>query len=262
MILLVDAGNTRIKWALIESARLATTPLGQWASFGTVLRADICQMADSLQGTDISRVVISNVAGAEMRAELERMVLRAVGVKPVPLTWFASQAELAGIRNGYRNPTQLGCDRFAAMIGAHALFPNQPLVIATCGTATTVDAVAADGRFLGGMILPGLGLMATSLAKNTAQLPQVPQYNVAAQPFADNTNDAIVAGCINAQVGAIERAVAAHAALLDAGQPAAQCILSGGAAFMIAPHLAVAANKVDNLVLIGLQATLLHHSTC
>ncbi len=256
MLLLIDAGNTRIKWALMELARLGRAEPGHWSVYGSVQRSEIGKIADSLRDIDIARVVISNVAGPEMRDALERMVLRAVGLKPVPLTWFASLPQLAGIRNGYRNPAQLGCDRFAAMIGAHALFPGQPLIVATCGTATTVDAVGADGHFPGGMILPGLGLMASSLAKNTAQLPQVPQYNVIERPFADNTNDAIVSGCIAAQVGAIERAAAAHADLLGTTPQQIRCVLSGGAAAMIAPYLSGDVRRVDNLVLIGLQTAL------
>lgn len=263
MLLLVDAGNTRIKWALMDAGQATAATLGKWAASGSALREDLSRMAEALQRTCIDRVVISNVAGQPMREALERVVLRITGVKPVPISWFTAVSELAGIRNRYRDPAQLGCDRFAAMIGAHALFPGQPLIVATCGTATTVDAVSADGDFLGGMILPGLGTMATSLAKNTAQLPEVPEYNVVSRPFADNTNDAIISGCIAAQVGAIERAVAAHAALLQEQASALQCILSGGAADMIAPHLSFAAGKVDNLVLIGLQAALtIHPSSC
>lgn len=254
MLLLVDAGNTRIKWALMQSARVGIAELGHWAGYGSVRREDVCQMGDALKGMDISRVLISNVAGAEMRAALERMALRAMGMKPVPLTWFVSQAELAGVKNCYPNPAQLGSDRFAALIGARALYPGVPLLVATCGTATTIDALDADGRFLGGMILPGLGLMTASLAQHTAQLPQVPQYNVGAHPFADNTQDAIANGCIAAQAGAIERALAAHAALLKQDAAAVQCILSGGAAAAIAPHVAGTVRQVDNLVLIGLQA--------
>lgn len=251
MLLLVDAGNTRIKWALMESALLGRSALGHWAVFGSVRKEDYCQLADSLKGIDISRVLVSNVAGAAMKEQLEHMILRAAGLKPVPLHWFSSEPELAGIRNGYRNPAQLGSDRFASMIGAHALYPDQALIVATCGTATTVDAITADGRFIGGMILPGLGLMAASLAQNTAQLPQVLPDALRFQRFADNTSDAIVAGCISAQVGAIEAAVAEHAQAL--GTPV-QCVLSGGAAPFIAPQLSVTAACVDNLVLIGLQA--------
>jgi type III pantothenate kinase len=87
-------------------------------------------------------------------------------------------------------------------------------------------------------------------------LPQVPQYNVGAHLFADNTQDAIASGCIAAQAGAIERAVAAHAALLKEDASRLQCIVSGGAAATIVPHLAGAVRQVENLVLIGLQAVL------
>lgn len=250
MLLLVDAGNTRIKWALMDSALLGTTGLGHWAQYGSVRKEDHCQLGDALRDVDIARVLVSNVAGPAMREQLERMILRAAGLKPVPLDWFAAVPQLAGVKNGYREPGQLGSDRFASLLAAHALFPDRVLVVATCGTATTVDALCADGRFAGGMILPGLGLMASSLARNTAQLPEVPPQEIASTPFADNTGDAIAAGCLNAQVGAIERAVAAHAAAQ--GGPVL-CILSGGAAAFIAPHLSVACQSVDNLVLIGLQ---------
>ena len=127
-------------------------------------------------------------------------------------------------------------------------------MVVTCGTATTIDALKADGSFIGGMILPGLGTMAQSLAVNTAQLPvAIPtampvNADNAEHLFADNTQDAIINGCISAQVGAITRALAAHAP--------ARCIISGGAAAYIAPHLPSPCEQVDNLVLIGLAASL------
>jgi len=246
MLLLIDAGNTRIKWALCDSAASA---LGSWSKHGAVLHEDLSTLAEAWRQASISHVLISNVAGQTMRDQLEQTLLRAHGLKPLPITWFASTPQLGGIQNNYRNPAQLGCDRFAAAIGAHALFPDQTLLIATCGTATTIDAVSAKGQFVGGMILPGLGLMASALARNTAQLPQVPAQNTTLQPFADNTDDAIVSGCLSAQVGAIERAYAA----LSAQYGAVTCLLAGGAAAYIAPHLTVAHQMVDNLVLIGLQ---------
>lgn len=260
MLLLVDAGNTRVKWALISAGDpVQARALGAWAASGSVLRTQIRELAETWRGLQITRVLLSNVAGPTMRAELEQALLGALGMTPVPLEWFSSVPELGGVRNAYRTPGQLGCDRFASAIGAHAMFPAQPLVIATCGTATTVDAVTAEGVFGGGMILPGLGLMAASLAKNTAQLPLVAEDLRVSDPFADNTDAAIASGCIAAQAGAIERAVAAHART----QPGAvRCILSGGAARFIAPHLSVPCEKVDNLVLIGLQAVATHTTSC
>ncbi|WP_019142145.1 type III pantothenate kinase [Noviherbaspirillum massiliense] len=250
MLLLVDAGNTRVKWAVPENA---SGGLGRWAHSGLVEHAQLDRLVDEWRGLGITRALLSNVAGAVMRERLQQMLTEATALPPQALHWFASVPEAGGVRNQYRNPAQLGCDRFASAIGAHALFPGEALIVATCGTATTVDAVTADGVFLGGMILPGLGLMASSLAKNTAQLPQIAQDLLVSQPFADHTDAAIASGCIAAQAGAIERAVQA---LSKRQAPAEQvrCVLSGGAAALIAPHLSVPHQRIDNLVLIGLQA--------
>ena len=243
MLLLIDAGNTRIKWALAE----AGAPLGVWVDSGAVAHAELNHLPACWQGRAITRAVVANVAGPKLRDQLQLMLPTTV------IDWFASLPQLDGMRNGYRNPSQLGCDRFAAALGARALEPGKALVVATCGTATTIDAVSADGRFLGGMILPGLGLMAASLAKNTAQLPQIAPGKPLAAGFADNTDDAILAGCLSAQAGAIERACALHRA--------SACIISGGAAPYIAPVLAVAHRMVDNIVLTGLQRAAAADST-
>ncbi len=231
-ILLIDAGNTRVKWALADT----TAAPGQWLAHGAVLHAELA----TLTWPDAACALVSNVAGAALRAQLADLLA------PLPVTWFTSTATLAGITNGYRDPAQLGGDRFAAAIGARALDPGRALVVATCGTATTIDAITAEGRFVGGMILPGLALMAGSLAKNTAQLPQVTPGAALPPAFANNTMDAIVSGCINAQAGAIERAVAAHGA--------DDCIVSGGAAGYIVPALSIPHTVRDNLVLAGLHA--------
>ena len=249
MLLLVDAGNTRVKWALVPNAGRDPQDLGRWAESGLVEHARLRELADAWRSKQIVRALISNVAGQAMRETLEQVLVASFGLQPVPLEWFASVAELGGVRNNYRNPQQLGCDRFASAIGAHARYRREALVVATCGTATTVDAITPDGVFLGGMILPGLGLMASSLAKNTAQLPQVAESLPVSEPFADHTDAAIASGCLAAQAGAIERAVAAHA---RHGAMPVRCILSGGAASLISPHLTVPHERIDNLVLIGL----------
>ncbi|MCA1326143.1 type III pantothenate kinase [Herbaspirillum sp. alder98] len=250
--LLIDAGNTRIKWGVPLAHGL-----GRWLVEGAVERGQVMQLAQAWQPLtgEVGRVCISNVAGAALQAELAQ-VLHAVFGAALEIEWFASLPQRAGVRNGYRTPGQLGCDRFAAAIGARALFPAQELVVATCGTATTVDAVSADGVFLGGMILPGLAMMTTSLAANTAQLPQIGGISTSVGPFADNTGDAIIAGCIAAQAGAIEHALRQRR---QAGVAPLRCVLAGGAGQLLVPHLALGdamLEKVDNLVLIGLQAAL------
>lgn len=249
MILLIDAGNTRVKWALAETGARP----GTWIAHGAVMHADLQQLelhlGDAVADRGVDRIVIANVAGGALRVQLEYVLQRTFPAMILPeqaIEWFASAPALAGVTNGYRNPAQLGCDRFAAAIAGHTLAAGREVVVANCGTATTIDAVTADGVFLGGMILPGLALMASSLARNTAQLPQIAPGAKLPAGFADNTDDAILSGCLAAQGGAIEHAVALH--------QASDCIVSGGAAPFIAPTLKVAHRVVDNVVLIGLHA--------
>lgn len=236
MMLLIDAGNTRVKWAL---AAPGAAP-GQWQASGAALLAELEQLAPLWAGLGARAALVANVAGPEVASRIAAALPARLAVH-----WFASTERCANVTNGYREPARLGCDRFAAAIGAHALFPAQDLVVATCGTATTIDAVRADGLFIGGMILPGLALMQSSLARNTAQLPQV-TGDAAAPLFADNTFEAIRSGCLSAQAGAIERACSAF--------DNARCILAGGAAAAIAPRLRVPHVLVEQLVLVGLAA--------
>ncbi|NGZ88327.1 type III pantothenate kinase [Duganella aceris] len=248
MILLIDAGNTRVKWALAAPG----AALGEWTAHGAVAHTDLPQLelawSEATAGREVSGILIANVAGNALHVHLEYVLQRTFPamLPQLAIEWFASVPALAGLTNGYRNPAQLGCDRFAAAIAGHALAPDRPVIVANCGTATTIDAVTADGVFLGGMILPGLGLMASSLARNTAQLPQIAQDGKLPDGFADNTDDAILSGCMTAQSGAIEHAFALHGA--------AECIISGGAAPFIAPMLKVPYRIVENIVLIGLHA--------
>jgi type III pantothenate kinase len=238
MLLLIDAGNTRIKWA----AAAAEGAPGRWLGQGAVAHAALAQVIPQWRGFSFLRTLVSNVAGAAIAAQIAE-ALAAAGVRPESIEWFRSTPSRAGVTNGYHQPAQLGCDRFASLLGASHRYPGQALLVVTCGTATTIDALDTSGRFNGGMILPGLGTMATSLALNTAQLPAVAEAAFE-RVFADNTRDAIISGCLHAQVGAIAQAQAA--------MPGAYCLLSGGAAPHIAPHMTVPFEQVDQLVLLGL----------
>jgi type III pantothenate kinase len=214
MLLLIDAGNTRVKWALTygpapHADPAAAAPFSAapgWIAEGAVVLAGVGELHRAWRGMPIARVLISNVAGAGLRLALEEQLELATRDAAAPaVEWFASTPACAGLRNGYRQPTQLGADRFASAIGARALFEGSALLVVGCGTATTIDVVGAAGDFIGGMILPGLDTMALALAANTAQLPQVDSRPGQAG-FADNTVDAIRNGCLAAQVGAIEGA--------------------------------------------------------
>lgn len=258
-MLLVDAGNTFIKWALTHTDQPFSPESVNWKEFGAVRHHELSSLKhiwqDLHQHSPFDHVIISNVAGQNLGNTLFDY-LKALEPSPGKIDWFYSVPSLAGVQNTYRDYRKLGSDRFASLVGARALHPEQALVVVTAGTATTIDALSPDGTFMGGMILPGLKLMAESLAQNTAQLPEVSQNNSRISCFANETENAIISGCINAQAGAIERAVADHGKQFDK----IQCLLSGGAARFIALNLSIPHRIIDNLVLIGLHRSSLQQA--
>jgi type III pantothenate kinase len=232
-VLAIDAGNTRIKWGVHDGAR--------WQAQGWVATSRVSDLKAKLARIPAPRVImISNVAGAALRVRLRRILPAA----PTP-RWIKSARKQCGVSSSYAVSSQLGCDRWAALIGAYRLFGTAAVVV-NAGTALTVDAVTGDGVFAGGIIVPGVDLMRRVLADNTAALKQRPgKFGF----FPDTTRDAIVSGAINASCGAIERMARF---LEEAGQAPPLCVLSGGGAPLLAPHLNLEVKLVDNLVLEGL----------
>jgi type III pantothenate kinase len=204
--------------------------------------AKAASLAEALSASPrASRAIASNVAGALVRQELER-TCAALGAA---IVFIGSQAEQLGVKSGYRDPGQLGTDRWAALIAAHHAGPGHKLVV-NAGTALTIDALTADGRFLGGVIVPGPALMRRSLDRGTAGLRLT---EGAFAPFPASTPDAITTGAIQACAGAIGRM---REAMAGADCAPSQILLSGGAAAEIAGHLPIAATIRENLVLDGL----------
>ncbi len=244
--LLIDIGNTFLKWGFYR-ARLpgqAILAQDQVVHFGRVLHEEIPNVMTQWRAFPApKRVVISNVAGTLIR----NPVMRAFEIWPQEHApdWISSQAQQCGVSNGYLNPAALGCDRWAAMIGARAILGARAALVVVCGTATTVDLLAADGRFLGGGIMPGLGLMQRVLHQHTATLPDA-QGEYVEHPR--QTVDAIATGCAHAQAGAVERIFHLHAAQ----HADLACVISGGAARTLAPRLTVEHMVHENLVHDGL----------
>ena len=231
MILLLDAGNTRIKWAVWDKR--------SWLAEGAISTADAPALSDLMRSYPrLTEVLGVNVAGDETAVK----IAQALSWLPLP-KWITSGRAAWGIENSYTEPAQLGADRWAAMIGARA-HHRGPCLVVTAGTATTVDLLDASGRFLGGLILPGVRLMRQALAQNTAQLT-LQQGQFALQPR--STPDAIESGCVQAQLGAVERMFAQIA-----GQTDAMCLLNGGDASRLMAGLGIPTRQIDNLVLKGL----------
>ncbi|MDQ6620536.1 MAG: type III pantothenate kinase [Pseudomonadota bacterium] len=245
--LVLDLGNSRMKWGLYG-------PRG-WMAAGVTSNTDIGSLAlrDWQNLPRPLRAIGVNVAGEAARVRVEAQVAR---WRLTP-QWLMSSAAACGVSNGYRTPTQLGPDRWASLIAARQrslgadLFPS-PAIVVNAGTAVTVDALDGEGRFVGGIILPGLRLMLRALAENTAAL-KVSAGGFTA--FPDNTADALYSGAVQAVTGAIEQ----MRARLDEPERSARCFLAGGAAQELAPHLTGNVEVVDNLVLEGVLA--LAHAT-
>ena len=233
-ILAVDAGNTRIKWGLHAQ--------GSWQVQGwaeTARPAALVRAWSGLEPPDA--IVATNVAGARVAKVLASAARRLKR----HLRYVRSAARQAGVSNSYDNPAQLGADRWAALIGARYIHPG-PCVVVGAGTTVTIDALSGDGVFLGGMIIPGAGLMRGALARHTAGLrPRGGRYAF----FPARTADAIESGGVNALVGAIERM---RRFMQETGQSAPLTLISGGDARLLAPHLNGTVEVVDNLVLEGI----------
>ncbi|MBU6493224.1 MAG: type III pantothenate kinase [Burkholderiales bacterium] len=253
--LLIDAGNTRLKWALAPMPAPQNRQPGRpaYLASGAVAQHDWPALTEQLTAATAmapQHIWLSNVAGAAAEQALRGALRQLWGhAAPAPrLHSIRAQAAQCGIVNHYTDPAQLGCDRWATLIGARAAFPGEHLLVATLGTAATLESLSATGDFLGGLIAPGPALMLTSLAKGTAQLPTVLPAQLADAPFATDTRAAMLAGCLAAQAGLIERSYAALRARLGE----VRCVLTGGAGQWLSTHLCIPHTEHDNLVLAGL----------
>lgn len=243
-LLALDIGNTRLKWALYDTPVPCSTPLAQGAEF----LENIDRLAESVWSglPPPSSMLGCVVAGDAVKLRVQEQM----EIWDVSPHWVISSEFEAGVTNGYDHPTRLGADRWVAIIGAWqrivATGRNRPLVVVMVGTAVTVEAIDATGRFLGGLILPGHGIMLRALESGTAGL-HVPTGEV--RPFPTNTSDALTSGGTYAIAGAVERMVQ-HVRQHCGEDPA--CIMTGGAGWKMAPSMSTPIELVDNLIFDGL----------
>lgn len=235
MILCIDAGNSLVKWGVARDS--------EWLAQGRVAHADIPRLAERWQSIGApKKVAISNVAGEKVRSALNVLFAR---WRLAP-AWLTATTAQCGIRNGYEQPAQLGSDRWAAMIAAWARVQGACIVVSV-GTALTVDALSADGEFLGGAIMPGHQLMLDALGRKIPQLSSTSSGAVRVFPI--NTADAVQTGIHLALAGMIDRM---GDSLAGKANGAVAYIVSGGGAEKIRDLLPTNTQFVDNLVLEGL----------
>lgn len=238
MRLLLDLGNTRLKWALRDGA--------QWREQGAVAWNDdvVLALHEAWRNLPAPRDVFgASVVDGARETQIAAVVSTCFDRST---TWLRTPAEACGVRNAYPEPGRLGVDRFLGMVAARAE-GLAPCVLAGVGTALTLDALAADGRHLGGLIAPGPQLMQQSLLGATTRvLVDRPGRVLDA---ADNTPDAVASGCWQAAAALVERFVA-HMSESLGGAP--QLILGGGDAESLAPLIAHPVRLSQDSVLRGL----------
>jgi type III pantothenate kinase len=239
MHLLIDLGNSRLKW--VQHAT------GLWRTDAVLLDSEknTESLFDMAWGkiAKPQRVIVCSVSSPERSNALERWIQTHWSVTPhIALP----RAEQLGVKNLYRRPEQLGADRWAALIGARGLTDSAVCVV-DAGTAVTVEALSAKGEFLGGAIFPGLRLLRDSLARGTVAI--APAEGNTVDCLARSTADGVAAGTLFGLAGAVERLIDEYRRSL--GEPM-QIFLTGGDAPALAAHLRVPVTMVPDLVLKGL----------
>ncbi len=242
--LLLDVGNSRLKWGVLDDGAIRRT--GHIAQ-ATIREQGIAALTSKLP-RDVDAALASNVAGSSVATRLSGVVSMHCGCE---LRFVHASKSACGVTNSYRRPRHMGVDRWVAMIGAWAELESA-CVIVDAGTAVTIDALDDDGKHIGGQILPGTTLMAAALTSHTSGIPNVvPRAGAGAigmSMFASSTTRAVEQGAINAVVGAIERATWT----LDEHGLAAEIVLTGGDASRILKSLDDEALHRPHLVLSGL----------
>jgi type III pantothenate kinase len=260
-VLLVDIGNTRIKWAMWHDGRLGRM---RAASHGAWSQKDFEQHlfrgARPLRVAEVPRfaeILVASVAGERVERLLTAAARRAWGARP---QFMATSRRAAGVTTRYVETWRLGVDRFAGVIGARSLIGAAGVCVVNAGTAVTIDLLDERGVHLGGAILPGPRLMVSSLLSGTAGIGKRARENAASRRnmsssrnglFARSTRAAIEEGALYAVASAIDRAVAEAQDML--GRPP-QVMLTGGGAEEVEPLIRSRHTRVPDLVLRGIAA--------
>ena len=242
--LLMDAGNSAVKFCLedeLAEEKIVTIRHGSYVLEHELDKIDAAKK--------LTRVSLSNV----YQPELQEKIASWCRQKNIEFTEAKTQPSYEQLTNTYKHPTQLGLDRWLAMIAAwekqkSAVNKSRAFFVASCGTAVTFDAVDANGRHLGGLIMPGIDLMINSLLDNTAALKHADGLLSEDKQLADNTQDAIYRGAVYAVAALIETMMQKYA--FDASQG----YLTGGNAQLLAGLLPENISVQPALVLDGLSS--------
>ncbi|GAB6067111.1 type III pantothenate kinase [Methylothermus subterraneus] len=238
--LLVDNGNSRLKWAVLRGDRfISGSPV---LTAGRIAQAELHRLWGELAPAP-QRALIANVAGPVAAEQLCAFIRTRWRFEP---EFVRSQATGFGVVSGYAQPEALGVDRWLALVAARNRYAL-PALIADCGTALTVDVIDSAGRHRGGLICPGLKLMAEALALRASGIGWT-AWSGRREGLGDGTAAAVCLGARQAALGLIERTFRQQQSLY----PGLRLLLTGGDAAELALGLEIPAQVVPDLVLEGL----------
>jgi len=240
MMLLLDVGNTSVNWGIHRAGRIEAT--GKFLHQGVDLDAQAHKAWSTLAVPE--KIVVASVAGSNPVDKLSAWTMGQWGLKPEAITVSASAC---GVTNAYTRPANLGVDRWAALVGAHQHYSGA-ICIVDCGTAITIDLLAAEGEHQGGLILPGTDMLQQLLMNGTVAINESDGSRFA-NLLASNTGAAVNGGAIYMVVAAIDRIVAD---MTTGHVGSVETLITGGDASRILPLLATPARHDPDLVLKGL----------
>jgi type III pantothenate kinase len=245
MNLLLDIGNSRIKWCHHDSRE------NKFVSTGVMLhdKSGLNELFYENWGhlTCPDSVLVSNVSGLDIEIQLDAWIKK---VWQVDTVYVKTEAQCHGVRNAYPDYCKLGVDRWMAIIAAWNRYQNyqDAICVVDCGTAMTIDGISTTGQHLGGFIMPGYTMMQEALANNTSDINAVKITNTSVD-FSNSTEQSVNNGCYLAMLATIDRVVTSMKNDYD-GQ--VRCIITGGNAELVINHLTEEFEYEPNLVLHGL----------
>ncbi len=187
MRLLIDFGNSRCKWAILDNQDLIKANAYVYKSNDSIQR--VREIVEHLSFDSTQQIHAVSVLESAFEQEFCIQVSKSTGIVT---KFYTSQSDSFGVTLAYANPLTYGADRYAALIAAHNKTPGTKIIIDS-GTATTIDVIDAKGKHLGGLIIPGTDLMCSALANKASGIGRPRQANPT-RLFNDNTADAVYSG--------------------------------------------------------------------
>ena len=237
MIALVDIGNTRTKFCMVNQG-----------SRGSVISVtnellSIDYLTDNFSG--INKLIVASVSRNELIERIHQWCKK----QGKAYQQVVTEKQREKVVSAYDVPSQLGVDRWLTLVAANALNPNKNVLIIDAGTATTIDILTKDGQHQGGWILAGIDMLFNCVLDNTSQV-KANAHKVASLSFGASTSENVNNATWAATVGAICLAISQSE---EQGIIIDEILLTGGNGHRLQGLLPHSTTVIDDLVFIGLQ---------